>query len=181
MSTPLEEKLEAANISYEVMACDPEFADTAQFCEKYGFEMQDSANTILVASKSEPKEFVACIVLATDRLDVNSKVRKAMGVRKLSFATTEETTEMTGMAIGGVTPVGLPEDLRVWIDSKVLTRSKVVIGGGSRDCKILLDPNELLKLDKAVSADISKQFSVICAIGGRDSVSYVNDLLNDEK
>src|SRR5690242_6405544 len=63
--------LDAAGARYEVMACDPAFADTAAFCERYGIDPTDSANAILVASRREPKIYALCLVLATtDRKSV---------------------------------------------------------------------------------------------------------------
>src|SRR5829696_531995 len=95
----------------EVIDCDPALADTAQFCAAYGYAMEDSANAILVAARSDPPTYAVCLVLATTRLDVNRTVRKRLGVRKASFASPEVTAEVTGMAIGGVTPFALPTDL----------------------------------------------------------------------
>ena len=37
-----------------------------------------------------------------------------------SFATVEETTDLTGMTPGGVCPFGLPSDLPLFIDEAVL-------------------------------------------------------------
>ena len=45
----------SCGVEMEVLDCDPELADTAAFCEVYGFSPADSANTIIVASKKEPK------------------------------------------------------------------------------------------------------------------------------
>ena len=50
------------------------------------------------------------------------------------------------MQIGGVTPFGLPDDLPVWIDGRVMSRERVIVGGGSRDRKILCPPSALLAL-----------------------------------
>nr|NIS34402.1 hypothetical protein [Actinomycetota bacterium]NIT97453.1 hypothetical protein [Actinomycetota bacterium]NIU21125.1 hypothetical protein [Actinomycetota bacterium]NIU69178.1 hypothetical protein [Actinomycetota bacterium]NIV57645.1 hypothetical protein [Actinomycetota bacterium] len=94
-------------LAHEIVACDPDLADTAQFCEAYGYSLDDSANAILVAGKSEARPVACCIVLASTRLDVNGVVRKRLGTRKASFAGAEETIERTGgMQIGGVTPFG---------------------------------------------------------------------------
>src|SRR5260370_10914146 len=90
------------------MPCDPDFADTAAVCERYGVSPDISANTIVVASRRGPQSYCACVVLATTRLDVNTTVRRLMGVPKASFAAAEETVEITGMMIGGGTPLGLP-------------------------------------------------------------------------
>ncbi len=80
------------------------------------------------------------------RLDVNHKVRDLMGIKRLSFASAEETGALTGMMVGGVTPFGLPLDLPVYIDSRIMSCDWVVIGGGSRSSKIKLAPHWLEKL-----------------------------------
>ena len=132
--------LDALGVSYEALPCDPAFADTAAFCERYGVAPEDSANTIVVAGKGDPRRYVACVVLATTRLDVNGAVRRRLDVRKASFASADETQALTGMAIGGVTPLALPDDLPVWVDDRVMTRPSIILGGGSRSMKIRVPP-----------------------------------------
>ena len=143
MSDLVLEQLETLGVAYELVPCDPELADTAQFCEAYGFSMDDSANAIVVAGKADPPVFAMCLVLADSRLDVNKVVRKKLGVRKCSFATADQTIEMTGMQIGGVTPFGTTSPLPLWIDARVMTRDNLIIGGGSRDRKLLVPPATL--------------------------------------
>jgi len=128
------------------MRIDPEFADTAAFCEKYGVALDHSGNTIIVASKKEPKKYCACLVLATTRLDVNHVVRRLLEVPRVSFATAEETRELTGMVIGGVTLLALPPDLPLYVDDRVMALDYVILGGGSRSSKIKIAPDALRKL-----------------------------------
>jgi prolyl-tRNA editing enzyme YbaK/EbsC (Cys-tRNA(Pro) deacylase) len=136
----------ATGVEHEIVACDPQLADTAAFCAAYGYQPEDSANTILVVGKAEPPRYVACVVLATTRLDVNRTVRQRLGIRRASFASQEDTRAVTGMAIGGVTVFGLPADLPIWVDSRVMGRERVVLGGGSRSCKVVAPPAILLEL-----------------------------------
>jgi prolyl-tRNA editing enzyme YbaK/EbsC (Cys-tRNA(Pro) deacylase) len=136
--------LERLGLTYEVMECDPDLADTAQFCEAYGVALEESANAIVVASKKPEGHQVVCVALAHTRLDVNGAVRRKLGVRKLSFAPADVTRELTGQEIGGVTIFGLPDGLDVWLDSRVLDCDQVVVGAGSRSAKILLDPSQLV-------------------------------------
>jgi prolyl-tRNA editing enzyme YbaK/EbsC (Cys-tRNA(Pro) deacylase) len=137
----------------EVRPCDPALADTAEFCAAYGVALEDSANTILVIGKADPPRHVACVVLATTRLDVNGVVRRRLGVRKASFAGADDTAALTGMAIGGVTPFALPDGLPLWIDAAVMARSSVVVGGGSRSAKLVLDPAVLAAVAGAEVVD----------------------------
>lgn len=147
------EALDRIDAELEVMECDPDLADTAAFCEAYGVDPADSANTILVASKRPAGIVAACVVLATHRLDVNHAVRDAMNVKKLSFASGELTMSLTGMEIGGVTPFGLPADMSVLVDSNVLDRDSIVLGGGNRSSKLRLDPIALNDLPMAQIID----------------------------
>ena len=140
MSDVVIDQLEALGADYELVPCDPDLADTAQFCEAYGYSPADSANAIVVVGKSDPPVHVMCLVLADSRLDVNKVVRKRLGVRKCSFASAEETVALTGMEIGGVTPFGTSTELELWIDARVMERDRVIIGGGSRDRKLLVPP-----------------------------------------
>lgn len=138
-----------AGVDHEVIECDPDFADTAAFCERYGVDPQDSANAILVAGKGDPRRHALCLVLATTRLDVNRAVCRELGVRRASFASAEETREVTGMMIGGVTPFGIDTAIPLLIDARVVQRPSVVVGGGSRSAKVRMRGEALAQLPHA--------------------------------
>ena len=145
----------------EVVDCDPALADTAEFCAAYGYDLDDSANAIVVIGRQRnpdvPPVYAACVVLASTRLDVNRVVRTRLGVRKASFAPPDVTAELTGMTMGGVTPFALPSDLPLWIDARVMERDRVVVGGGSRHAKVVGPPSMLLTIPGAeVVADLAQ-------------------------
>ena len=142
--------LSELDIPHEVVPCDPDFADTAQFCEKYGFPIDNCGNTIIVASRREPVQYSSCTVRGSDRLDVNKTVRKLMGVRRLSFAGAEQTAALTGMKIGGVTPFALPDDVPVYFDEKLMELDYVILGSGDRSSKIKMSPELLSRVPNAV-------------------------------
>ncbi len=146
---PTRDQLDALEITYEVMPCDPELADTAAFVAAYGVPPDHSANTIVVSSKGAKRRSVACVLLATTSLDVNGTLRRELGVRKASFAGPDPVRELTGMEIGGVTPFGLPADLPVWVDPRVLERPWIILGGGNRSSKLRLAPGALERLASA--------------------------------
>ena len=141
--------------SYEVIEIDPALADTSLFCEHYGFPMEHSGNTIIVASKKEPKVFVACVVLATTRLDVNKRVRKLMGVSKASFASQKEMKILTGMEVGGVTPFSLPEELQLYVDSRIMELDWVILGGGGLDRKLKISPEGFHQLGAEIVENLA--------------------------
>jgi len=138
--------LEGLGVPYEIMTIDPDFADTAAFCAKYGIPLEQSANTIIVASKKEPKQYCACLVLATTRLDVNHGVKKLMNASRVSFASADETKALTGMLIGGVTVFALPDTLAIYVDERVMAPEWIIVGGGGRSTKVKLAPDVLRRL-----------------------------------
>ena len=149
----LEDHLRDLGVAYELFPCDPALADTAAFCAAYGFSPEDSANTIVVIGKSDPPRFAACVTLAPYRLDVNRAVRDRLGTRKASFAPAEETARLTGMQIGGVTVFGLPPDLPIWVDARVMARQRIILGGGSRSWKVISSPAILRALGRIEIVD----------------------------
>ena len=134
------ETVENLGFPYEIIEIDTNLADTALFCENYGFPIEQSGNTIIVGSKKEPKLFAACVVLATTKLDVNKCVRNLMGVSKASFASAEEMKKLTGMEVGGVTPFSLPEGIKLYVDSRIMELNWLILGGGGRDKKLKISP-----------------------------------------
>jgi prolyl-tRNA editing enzyme YbaK/EbsC (Cys-tRNA(Pro) deacylase) len=146
----------ATGVAYDIVPCDPARADTAAFCEAYGYAMEDSANCVVVIGKAESPVFAACVVLATTRLDVNGVVRRRLGTRKASFAPADEVVRATGMAIGGVTPLALPARLPLWVDEAVMGRTRIVLGAGSRSAKVLAAPSILTALGAEVVPDLAK-------------------------
>jgi prolyl-tRNA editing enzyme YbaK/EbsC (Cys-tRNA(Pro) deacylase) len=153
--TGLEKTLGAEALAQvQAAAIDPTLADTAAFCAQYGVELEESANCVILAAKQAGEVFyVACMVLATTRADVNGLVRRHLGVRKLSFASMDDAVGLTGMEYGGITPIGLPEAWPVLVDRAVAEAPRVVVGSGVRGSKLWLPGATLAALPTAQVLD----------------------------
>ena len=139
----------------EVFECKDEFSDTQSFCDHYGHKIEDSCNAILIKSK-KPNEFYSLFcVLGSTRLDVNHKAKKVMDSKKVSFASKEEAEEVTNQIYGGISPLGLPQEINIFIDENVLRREKIFIGAGNRVSKFFLTPNSLIELTQGRVEDLT--------------------------
>lgn len=131
-------------VAAQVAPIDPDLADTAAFCERYGVAPEDSANCVIVAAKRGGEvRYAAVVVLAIHRADINGVVRRHLGAKKVSFAPQSDAVALTGMEYGGITPIGLPGGWPVLVDQNVIGRSFVVIGSGVRRSKLALSGKEL--------------------------------------
>jgi prolyl-tRNA editing enzyme YbaK/EbsC (Cys-tRNA(Pro) deacylase) len=139
----------------EIFECEDQFSDTQSFCDHYGYKIEDSCNAILIKSK-KPEEFYSLFcLLGSNRLDVNHKAKSLMGARKVSFASKEEAEEVTSQIYGGISPLGLVPEIKIFIDKEVLTREKIFIGAGNRVSKFFLKPEALIELTQGSVEDLT--------------------------
>jgi prolyl-tRNA editing enzyme YbaK/EbsC (Cys-tRNA(Pro) deacylase) len=136
---------------------DVSLSDTAAFCEAYDVGMNVSVNCVIVEAKRADRTwYAACLIVATDRIDINGVVRRALDAKKVSFASMDTAVQLTEMEYGGITPIGLPEDWVVLVDEKVVTMPHVVIGSGLRGAKLAVSGELLAGLPTARVIGIAK-------------------------
>lgn len=134
----------------QVATIDEQLADTAEFCAEYDVALESSANCVVVtARRGDRTTHAALMVRGTDRADVNKTVRKHLDARKITFADQGYVEEATGMRSGGITPIGLPSDWPLLVDSAVATGGLMVVGAGVRSAKVLVDGAALAELPGA--------------------------------
>ncbi len=141
-----------------VFEISPELADTAALCAAYDLPLETSANCVVVTGRrGDAERHAACVVLATTRADVNGVVRRRLDARKASFAATEFAVGASGMEYGGITPLGVPAEWRLFVDAAVVATPVVVVGSGLRRSKLVLPGAALAALPGAeVVADLAR-------------------------
>lgn len=134
-----------------VAEIDPAFAGGADLCEHYNIAFENGANCVVCeVTTSKQKQFAACVYPVGARVDMNKTVRKKLSARRVSLADVDEVIEKTGMAYGSITPLGLPKDWPVLIDSRVILQRTIIIGSGKLCSKIYLPTALLVELTKAL-------------------------------
>jgi Cys-tRNA(Pro)/Cys-tRNA(Cys) deacylase len=73
------------------------------------------------------------------------RVRAALGVSRISMASEAEVLEATGFVRGAVTPLGLPNPMRVLADASVFQPEQISLGSGVRGVAVILRPVDLKK------------------------------------
>jgi prolyl-tRNA editing enzyme YbaK/EbsC (Cys-tRNA(Pro) deacylase) len=140
-----------------VSEIDPEVSDTAAFCEKYDIGMDVSVNCVIVeARRGERTWYAACLVPATIRADINGMVRRELDAKKLSFAPMEKATTLSNMTYGAISPIGLPADWPILVDSGAAALDYAVIGSGIRKSKLLVPGSLFSSLPNAKVLPLTK-------------------------
>ena len=102
--------------------------------------------SLLFISEEEP---VLVIVDGESKVDLN-KLERMFG--KVRFATPEEVKQITGFEVGAMPPVGIK--VKTIVDKKVLENEFVIGGGGRIDRLSKLNPEKIVKYQKAIIADV---------------------------
>ena len=133
-----------------VVEIDPELADTAALTAAYDLPLEASGNCVVVGGRRDGQERIAaCVVRADTRADVNNLVKRRLDVRKASFLGMDDAVTRTAMEYGGITPVGLPDGWRLFVDASLTSMPVVVVGSGLRRSKLLLSGETLAALPGA--------------------------------
>lgn len=133
-----------------VIDIDPDLADTEALMAAYGIPPEGSGNCVVISgSRGGEERIAACVVGADTRADVNNLAKRRLDVRKASFHPMDRAVGESGMEYGGITPVGLPDGWRIFIDERLLAQEVVVIGSGLRRSKLLVTGSALADLPGA--------------------------------
>ena len=84
------------------------------------------------------------------------KLTAALGAkRKVEPCEPRDAERFTGYQVGGISPFGTRTPLPVFIDECALRHEIIYVNGGSHGFMIALNPNELVRVLKATTADIT--------------------------
>ena len=95
------------------------------------------------------------VLVPADREIAWPKLRRVLGVKRLSLPPRDEAEAATGYKPGTITPFGATTAWPVLLDESALAHDLVSIGGGSPGVNIHLDPRDLARVLEARTADMT--------------------------
>ncbi len=130
-----------------VAEINPLFADGNGLCMQYKIDKKCGYNCLIVECKrNDIVKYCALVVPIGYKYNMGSVVRKYMNSRVVSVAPLEYVLDRTGMEYGSITPIGLPKEWKILVDSMIKEQSQIIIGGGLVKSKISLPVDLFLKL-----------------------------------
>ncbi len=109
----------------------------------------------IVVTREEGGKPILAVIPAPNQVDL--KVLAAfLGEKKLKLATQREAEQLTGLQVGGISPLALLQrGFQVVLDEAALQHEKIHISGGQRGLNIRLPVKALIELTHARTAAIS--------------------------
>jgi Cys-tRNA(Pro) deacylase len=90
-----------------------------------------------------------------DRRADAARVAQAADAAEARVANAAEVTAATGVDPGGVSPVGVGEGVRVFLDRSLVGPERLWVGGGSDRHMVAIAPADLVRITRAEVADLA--------------------------
>jgi Cys-tRNA(Pro) deacylase len=143
--------LESKSVPYKIIEL-TETPRTAQDIERlYGCSLNQVLKTVVLMSDAGP----LVIVLQGNRKINHEKIKKLLNITELRMASPTDVQQITGYAIGGVSPFGLLSTAKTVLDRAVFSEKKINIGSGDPRIGIELSSDDLQNIWEGEIADIS--------------------------
>ena len=94
---------------------------------------------------STGNNFVLCLVSGDKRCSLN-KLKKILDEKDVSMANPDDVKKITGYTIGGVSPVGHLNKVKIYIDTNLERFKTVFAAAGHPNCVFKIEFNQLTKL-----------------------------------
>jgi Cys-tRNA(Pro)/Cys-tRNA(Cys) deacylase len=139
--TPVTQSLDELNIPYRVFRHPGPITSLEQAACERGQRPNQVVRSILFRIGEE--EYVMVLMAGPDQVSWID-LRHYLGQSRLTMATQEEVMKVTGYQIGGVSPIGLLNPLRILVDVSILDEEEISIGSGVRGLTVIMRTQDLL-------------------------------------
>jgi Cys-tRNA(Pro)/Cys-tRNA(Cys) deacylase len=100
-----------------------------------------------------PKGLAVAVIPVPSKLSLKAAAA-ALGVSKATMADRAAAEQSTGYAIGGISPFGQRKPLPTVVDASALRWDRVLCSAGKRGWDVVVHPQDLIRLTKAITAEI---------------------------
>ena len=99
--------------------------------------------------------FTLCLVAGDKRASLN-KIKKTLKIKDVSMASAEDVKNITGYTIGGVSPIGHLKKINILIDKSLNRFNALFAAAGHPNCVFEIDFNNLQKITKGYTEEITE-------------------------
>jgi prolyl-tRNA editing enzyme YbaK/EbsC (Cys-tRNA(Pro) deacylase) len=157
VDTQVTQFLNSKGIAYRLLPhSEPVFTVEAAASQR-GVVKEEMVKSILLRERRKHRFVMACVT-GDAQLDTQAVREHLSGDwKRLSFASAEEISIVTGYTMGSVAPLCLPEYVPVVFDDAISRCDKVNISSGDPMAGLEMDSDDLIRLSGAILAPIALQ------------------------
>ena len=93
--------------------------------------------------------FTLCLIAGDKKASLN-KIKKTLNIKDASMASANEVKDVTGFTIGGVSPIGHLNEIKIYIDDSLLRFKDLYAAAGHPNCVFKIDFVNLQKITNGI-------------------------------
>jgi Cys-tRNA(Pro)/Cys-tRNA(Cys) deacylase len=145
--------LEKQGVDFEVVTYPPTERDAEKLAVLFGVPAAEVFKTLVVGRN--PQKPLLVMIPADRQLDLK-KLAKAMGDKKLKMATHSEAERLTGLQVGGISPLALlNKGFVMLIDVSAENHTHVFVSAGQKGINLRVPVADLLRITRARKLDVT--------------------------
>ncbi len=145
--------LDKQQVPYDVVTYPPTERDAAKLADLFGVPAAEVFKSLVVVR--EPEKPLLVMVPADKQLDLK-KLAQVVGAKKLKMATHADAERLTGLQVGGISPLALlNKGFVMFIDASAENHSHVFISAGQKGINLKVPVADLMRLTRARRADVT--------------------------
>ena len=147
--------LDAAGVRYELReyAVDESHLAAPEVAAAIGMPPEQVFKTLVV--RGDRSGVLLAVIPANSELDLKL-LAAASRNKKMELVPVKEVLGLTGYIRGGVSPVGTRKAYPVYLDETAVLWDAISVSAGVRGCQMVLAPDDLIRVTRAVTYDIAR-------------------------
>ena len=144
------QKLKDFDESLKVIVLDGSARTAQDAADSLNTEVGSIIKSLFLRTKNS---FLLCLVAGDRRCSLN-KIKKILGEKDVSMGNAEQVKQVTGFTIGGVSPVGHLNPIKIYIDQSLSRFENIFGAAGHPNCVFKINFIDLQKITSGEVMDI---------------------------
>ena len=144
------QKLKDFDESLKVIVLDSSARTAQDAANSLNTEVGSIIKSLFLRTKNS---FLLCLVAGDKRCSLN-KIKKILGEKDVSMGNAEQVKQVTGFTIGGVSPVGHLNPIKIYIDQSLSRFENIFGAAGHPNCVFKINFIDLQKITSGEVMDI---------------------------
>ncbi len=144
------QKLKDFDESLKVIVLDGSARTAQDAADSLNTEVGSIIKSLFLRTKNS---FLLCLVAGDRRCSLN-KIKKILGEKDVSMGNADQVKQVTGFTIGGVSPVGHLNPIKIYIDQSLSRFENIFGAAGHPNCVFKINFIDLQKITSGEVMDI---------------------------